>query len=215
MPRTGQILISMGFLLSGCLGPIVQVAEKQPSSNPSAIVSGSPTSRPASSPSQASPTAQASLSPASATPVAIPTTAASLMPSPSPSSTAAFVWDNWLNPVRGMVYDDKGQALDDVLIQAHLINHSDLPPYSVETHTQAGSYAFKAPGGVNIEIIASKTGFTTRRRVEFVKVGVGGQSYANFFQFGIDETLLKPDLYPDIREVMEQGRSYALTAKSN
>ena len=57
--------------------------------------------------------------------------------------------------------------------------------YEVETTTAGGTYAFNnAPAGVQIEIIASRPGYTTRRRVEVLKSNKQGDPDANRYDFG-------------------------------
>ncbi len=87
----------------------------------------------------------------------------------------------------GKVFDDTRAELDGVRIVARSLNSS--VPYEAETITVNGTYAFNnAPSGVQIEIIASRPGYTTRRRVEVLKSNKQGDPDANRYDFGVGES---------------------------
>jgi len=81
----------------------------------------------------------------------------------------------------GTAFDDQNAPLDGVTVKVRSLN-SDVP-FEAETVTRGGKYSFdKAPAGVQVEIIVSKPGFTTRRRVEVLKKGAD----QNRYDFGND-----------------------------
>ncbi len=83
----------------------------------------------------------------------------------------------------GKVYDDTNAPLDGVTVTAKSLNTSVA--YEVSTTTAGGTYAFNnAPAGVQIEITASRNGYTTRRRVEVLKSNKEGDPDANRYDFG-------------------------------
>lgn len=71
-----------------------------------------------------------------------------------------------LNPVviAGMIYDEEGAPVDDALITIKSL--SGAAPYNATATSQDGSWVVNnVPEGVNVEIVASKAGWTSRRRV--------------------------------------------------
>lgn len=85
----------------------------------------------------------------------------------------------------GKVFNDDFKPVDGVKIKVRSLNES--VPYEREFLTVGGTYAFNsAPTGVQVEIIATKPGFTTRRRVEVLKNGPGVNG--NKYDFGTDGT---------------------------
>ncbi len=168
-------------LLVAC-GP----APTTPSPNPTA--SGTATPAPSDSPAAtptptAVPTDVPTASPsASATATAVPSASASATSNPLPSATSdiSVVERTTFN---GKAFDDTEAPLDGVTVTAKSLN-STLP-FEATTTTAGGAYAFNnAPAGVQIEISASKPGFTTRRRVEVLKSNKDGDPNANKYDFG-------------------------------
>ncbi len=83
----------------------------------------------------------------------------------------------------GLVYDDTSTSLDGVTVTAKSLNSSVA--YEVSTVTAGGTYAFNnAPAGIQIEITASRNGYTTRRRVEVLKSNKTGDPTTNRYDFG-------------------------------
>lgn len=88
----------------------------------------------------------------------------------------------------GKVYDDENRLLNGVTISGKSLNPS--VPFDFETSTAGGSYSFNnAPAGVQIEILAKKSGLTNRRRVEVLKANSQGDPNINRFDFGNNGTI--------------------------
>jgi hypothetical protein len=158
--------------------------------DPSASPSAAPTATPSAAPSAeatASPSAEPTAVPSvEATPTPAPTAdpGASATPTPLPSATSdiSVIETTTFN---GKVYDDTNAPLDGVTIKARSLNSS--VPFEVTTTTAGGTYSFNnAPSGVQIEIVATRSGFTTRRRVEVLKSNKQGDPNANKYDFGTD-----------------------------
>lgn len=82
----------------------------------------------------------------------------------------------------GQINDSNGNPLEGVQIIARSLNSS--VPFEASTSTTAGSYAFNnAPAGVQVEIVATFPGGTTRRRVEVLKSNKQGDPNANRYDF--------------------------------
>jgi hypothetical protein len=102
------------------------------------------------------------------------------IPVPPPTDDISVIERTTFN---GIVYDDAFSPLDGVTIMAKSLNSS--VPFEAITTSAGGTYAFNnAPSGVQIEIIASRSGFTTRRRVEVLKSNSQGDPNANKYDFG-------------------------------
>ena len=89
--------------------------------------------------------------------------------SPTPIYWSEDYWSNILpyasDVPRGHVYDEKGELLSGVTIRATSLNSKH--PFNAETITEGGVYHLsKVPAGIQIELIASLAGYTTRRKVE-------------------------------------------------
>lgn len=83
----------------------------------------------------------------------------------------------------GRIFDDTLIPLDGVKVTAKSLNSS--VSFIAETTSVGGSYAFNnAPYGIPIEITASKSGYTSRRRTETLKNNVQGDPNVNKFDFG-------------------------------
>jgi hypothetical protein len=150
----------------------------EPSSVPSAAPSNEPSSAPSTEPSVV-PTAEATPTPA---PTADPGASATPTPLPSATSDISVIETTTFN---GKVFDDTNAPLDGVTIKARSLNSS--VPFEATTTTAGGTYSFNsAPSGVQIEIVASRSGFTTRRRVEVLKSNKQGDPNANKYDFGTD-----------------------------
>ena len=172
-------------LLTAC-GPS-PTAAPEPSTSPTA--SASPSAPVATATPEATATPDANPTPAATpTPAVSPTPAATADPnataSPEPLPTAqediSIIEKTTFN---GKVYDDTDAPLDGVRVTAKSLNSSVV--YEVETTTAGGTYAFNnAPAGVQIEITASRPGYTTRRRVEVLKSNKQGDPDANRYDFG-------------------------------
>ncbi|MBT9545532.1 MAG: Ig-like domain-containing protein [Candidatus Sericytochromatia bacterium] len=151
-----------------CPAPSAPPASATPSAPPSAEATATPVSTAA--PTQAPP--------ASAT----PTPAATNTPLPAATSDISVIEKTTFN---GKVFDDSKAPLDGVTVKARSLNAS--VPFEESTVTAGGTYAFNnAPSGIQVEIVASKTGFTTRKRVEVLKSNKQGDPNANRYDFGND-----------------------------
>lgn len=155
-----------------------------PSANPSAAPSVEPSAEPTAGPS-AEPTAGPTASPSAeptATPTADPSASATPTPLPSATSDISVIETTTFN---GKVFDDSEAPMDGVTITAKSLNSS--VPFEATTTTAGGTYSFNnAPSGVQIEIVASRSGFTTRKRVEVLKSNKQGDPNANKYDFGTD-----------------------------
>ncbi|MDB5098141.1 MAG: hypothetical protein JWM80_2562 [Cyanobacteria bacterium RYN_339] len=91
-------------------------------------------------------------------------------PSPPPLMTAS-AWPSAPAPaygavalVSGTVYDETAAVVDEAIIKVTSLDTA--VPYSATTITSQGSYVVNnLPVGANVEIVASKGGWTSRRRV--------------------------------------------------
>ena len=82
----------------------------------------------------------------------------------------------------GQIFDDNFKPLKEVHIQARSLNKA--VPYSAQTIALDGQYTFnRIPSGIQVEITASKPGYTTRKRVEVPKSDYRGAGL-NRFDFG-------------------------------
>ncbi|MGV3524355.1 MAG: carboxypeptidase regulatory-like domain-containing protein, partial [Candidatus Sericytochromatia bacterium] len=172
-------------MLVAC-GPTPNTSNPSPSPSASATAMPSATAEPTAEPS-AEPTATAMPS-ATAEPTAMPTasTDPSASPTPVPSATATddiSVIEN--TTFNGKVYDDDNTPLSGVTVTVKSLNSS--VPYEATASTVSGTYAFNnAPAGVQLEIVASRDGYATRRRVEVLKSNKTGDPNANRYDFGTD-----------------------------
>ena len=182
-------------MLAAC-GPAPNNTNNPPAPSATPAESAAPSAEPSEAPS-AEPTAAPTTAPTVA-PTAEPTTAPSADPSTAPSpSTLPTVEPTTLPTAQedisiverttfnGKVYDDTEAPLDGVTVKAMSLNSS--VPFEAETTTAGGTFAFNnAPAGVQIEITASRPGYTTRRRVEVLKSNKQGDPNANRYDFGTD-----------------------------
>ncbi len=177
-------------LLTAC-GPAPTTPE--PSVSPTA--SASSPSEPVATPTPAETTTpEATPTPAeTAAPEATPTPAESSAPeaTPTPAATLPPNSDDISvvekTTFNGKVYDDTNAPLDGVKVMAKSLNSS--VDYEVETTTAGGTFAFNnAPAGIQLEITASRPGYTTRRRVEVLKSNKQGDPDANRYDFGTDDS---------------------------
>lgn len=82
--------------------------------------------------------------------------------------------------VSGMVYGADGAALTGVVVRARSL--AAQAPYEAEVKTDTGSYVLNGvPSGANLEITATKAGWTSRRRVGAFD---GTTEEGNHFDFG-------------------------------
>ncbi|MBT9545529.1 MAG: Ig-like domain-containing protein [Candidatus Sericytochromatia bacterium] len=196
---TKQRLFSTGLGLAATLsmvacGPATNTptTPSSPNASPTAVVSATPA--PVGTPTpDASPTAVGSATPTpdvspsaavSPTPVpaTTPTPAATNTPLPAATSDISVIEKTTFN---GKIFDDTNSPLDGVTVKVKSLNSS--VPFEAETVTAGGTYAFNnAPSGVQVEIVSSKAGFTTRKRVEVLKSNKQGDPNANRYDFGTD-----------------------------
>jgi hypothetical protein len=144
-------------MLTGCPAPNAPTASTSPSTAPSTSTpSTTPTGSPSAGTTSPSPSATASTTTqpgASGTASASPTVTTSAQP-PSGKTTI----------VSGTVYDETGATVDGAVIKVNSLDTS--VPYTATTTTSQGSWVVNSvPEGANVEIIATKDGWTSRRRV--------------------------------------------------
>jgi hypothetical protein len=117
---------------------------------------GTPTVAPTMAPSMAptnGPTAAPTTPTGSPGASTVPTTPAS---APAPTGKTTIVGGN--------VYDEAGATVDGAVVKVNSLDTS--VPYTASTTTASGSYVVNnVPEGANVEIIVSKDGWTSRRRV--------------------------------------------------
>ncbi len=166
-------------------------ATATPATSATPTPAGTPT--PETSPSETpnTPTPVASPTPAETpTPIATPISSAAPTTSPDPSPVVSATPQDDISIVErttfnGKVFDDTNAPLDGVLVKAVSLNSS--VSYTAETTTAGGTYAFNnAPAGIQLEITASRDGYTTRNRVEVLKSNKQGDPDANRYDFGTD-----------------------------
>lgn len=162
-------------VLAGCGAP-TNLPSPQPTATGSATTtpSAQPSGQPSGNPS-AQPSSQPSTDPNDPT----ETPAPSSVPSTGPSDVSVGEKTTF----NGKVYDDTNAPLDGVTVKVKSLSSSVT--YEETTTTAGGSYAFNnAPAGIQLEMIASKEGFTTRKRVEVLKSNKDGNPDANRYDFG-------------------------------
>lgn len=163
----------------------------QPLAIPSAVSESSPppsvTPTPETSSSPDSPVSEVNPSASPEVPAATPSPEISESAGPSASANEgqqdiSVVEKTTFN---GKVFDDTHAPLDGVKVSVKSL--SNEISYSSETLSVGGTYAFNnAPAGIQLEIRAEKTGYTTRRRVEVLKSNKEGDPNANRYDFGTD-----------------------------
>ncbi|PKL74654.1 MAG: hypothetical protein CVV27_19385, partial [Candidatus Melainabacteria bacterium HGW-Melainabacteria-1] len=108
------------------------------------------------------------------------------IPPPSPTPYVCEpVWSCYAhNTVSGRIFDDGNQPLDHATVRIRALN-SDVP-FDKSYTTVLGSYQIHhVPMGVQVEISASKAGYTSRRRVEVIRTN-NSDIYPNRYDFGAD-----------------------------
>lgn len=183
-----QRLVSSALITAATLSLVVACGPAPTNVAPSASPSAEPTTAPS-----AAPTAEATSAPTAEppidvnptpTPVSTSTPDVGATPTPLPSATSdiSVIETTTFN---GKVYDDTNAPLDGVSIKARSLNGS--VPFEATSTTAGGTYSFNnVPSGVQIEIVASRSGFTTRRRIEVLKSNKQGDPNANKYDFGTD-----------------------------
>jgi len=116
------------------------------------------------------------------------------VPTPLPAATSdiSVIEKSTFN---GKLFDDLGVPLEGATVKVRSLNTS--VPYEAETYTVGGVFAFNnVPSGIQIEIITSKVGFATRKRVEVIKSNKQGDPNANRYDFGTDQGQRAPVSQP-------------------
>lgn len=153
-------LMAFSLSLAACTpAPTSTVPSTAPSADPSAPASVAP-STPASTEPGASPSAAPSTGPsASGDPSTAPSASASVgasAPAPDPNRRVIL---------SGKVYDQGGATVNGALVTVKSLDAS--VPYTATATTVGGSWVVNnVPEGVNVEVVATKNGWTTRRRVQ-------------------------------------------------
>ncbi|MEB3223042.1 MAG: carboxypeptidase-like regulatory domain-containing protein [Candidatus Sericytochromatia bacterium] len=89
--------------------------------------------------------------------------------------------------VSGMVYDEADAVVDGAVVTARSLNEG--VPFKATAETTAGSYVLNnVPEGANIEVVVTKPGWTTRRRVQSFQQRATGEK--NTLNFGYDGSLI-------------------------
>ncbi|MDB5100895.1 MAG: hypothetical protein JWM80_5316 [Cyanobacteria bacterium RYN_339] len=148
------------LLLSGCVpGPASATLA------PAATPTPGPTAAPTASPVTTSPPAPA----ATGTPTA----------TPKPISSAPAGCCGPYPVVTGTVFDEAGAPVDGALVRVTSLDAS--VSYRGSTTTAAGKWVINnIPRGLNVELVASKDGWTSRRRVGSYDIQANQQNVVNF-----------------------------------
>ncbi len=182
-----QALATMATLsmVAACSSDPVAPVQPSPQPTPTPAVSGNPTPTPTPnesvSPAPVETPAPGETAEPGETPA--PGESAEPIPSATPDNNDTSVIER--TTFNGKIYDDSNAPLSDVIVKARSLDATVV--YEQETRTAGGTYAFNnVPSGVQIEITASRPGYTTRRRVEVLKSNKTGDPNANRYDFGTD-----------------------------
>jgi hypothetical protein len=149
---------------------------------------------PAQAPTGTSPSTPASAAPSAPTSAA-PTTATSAAPSAQPSGTASGAPASVAPSVAvsappasgktvivgGTIYNEKDATVDGATVTVKSLDAS--VPYSATVQSVSGSYVVNnVPEGANVEVVVTKDGWTSRRRVQSFQQSATGQR--NLLNFG-------------------------------
>ncbi len=157
-------LVTMALALTAC--------NPSATTPPVPTVSGSPTAAPIASPS--------------AGPIGQPSGQPGGQPTAAPSGAPASATPNAGDPVTakpvvvsGMVYDEKGAAVEGALVTIRSLNTA--AKYEATATTSAGSWVVNnVPEGVNVEVVATKAGWTSRKRVGSFQANASERNTVNF-----------------------------------
>jgi hypothetical protein len=152
-------------MLTGC------PAQAPTGTSPSAPASAAP-----SAPTSAAPTTATSAAPASQAPATgtiAPSAAPSVAVSAPPASGKTVI-------VSGTIYNEKGATVDGATVTVKSLDAS--VPYTATVQATAGSYVVNnVPEGANVEVVVTKDGWTSRRRVQsFQQAATGQRNVMNF-----------------------------------
>lgn len=157
-------LMTMALALTACSPTVTTPPLPSPSGGPGVTPTASPSAGPSAQPT-GQPTGQPSAAPSGP--------AASATPNPGDPVKAKPV------VVSGMVYDEKGATVDGALITIRSLNAA--AKYEATASTSAGSWVVNnVPEGVNVEVIATKAGWTTRKRVGSFQADAAQRNTVNF-----------------------------------
>jgi hypothetical protein len=128
----------------------------------------------------ATPTPVASTGTGTATPTPGTSTQPSGTTSASPTTqTSAPPASGKVTIVSGNVYDEASATVDGAVVKVTSLDAS--VPYTASTTTSAGSYVVNnVPEGANVEIVVSKDGWTSRRRVGSFQTNANQKNEVNF-----------------------------------
>ncbi|MEB3328246.1 MAG: carboxypeptidase-like regulatory domain-containing protein [Candidatus Sericytochromatia bacterium] len=166
----------------------------------------SPTGAPS---APASAAVQPSAVAASATPAAAPGDAA---PSAAPSAViSAPPATGKVIVLSGMVYDEAGAAVEGATVTVTSLDAA--VPYGATVKTTAGSYVVNdVPEGANVEVVVTKPGWTTRRRVgSFQQRATGEKNTMDFGYTGVRQPLLGYTLHQVQAEPLPDGAAYFIS----
>ncbi|PIQ27009.1 hypothetical protein COW36_16135 [bacterium (Candidatus Blackallbacteria) CG17_big_fil_post_rev_8_21_14_2_50_48_46] len=199
-------LLILTCLLAACQTPQTPVIPSPtPSASPSAETTPSPL--PSAEPSALPSIAPSAIPEPTPTPSFVPMPLPSLIPVASPNPNP---WgEEYLADLTGRVFNELGQPLQGVKVKV-FANAESQPP-SVETLTDAeGWYRLKVPNGSLVKIYASASGYSSRSRIEVMKMGTLGHPFANRFDFGVNELEYIQALEQSSRSAMDASRPLAL-----
>lgn len=159
-------------MLTGCPAAAPTGTTPGASATPAPGTSAAPTTGTSTAPTtSAAPTTGTSAAP-STDASGNPTSPMPTSSGPAPSGKSVIL--------SGNVYDEEGATVDGALVTVKSLDAS--VPYSATATSQAGSWVVNnVPEGANVEIVATKDGWTTRRRVgSFQQQATGKRNVINF-----------------------------------
>ncbi len=159
----GMALCSLGALAACTPAPTALPTAQEPTPTPSTAPSAPMSTAPTPAPSVA------------------PTPLKSAFPHNTPWPEFSASAPGGANVIlSGMVYDETGETVDGAIISVRSLDAS--VPYRGSATSQAGSWVINnVPEGANVEILATKESWTTRRRVgSFEKTRTGQRNVVNF-----------------------------------
>lgn len=147
--------------------------------SPAASASMAPSVAPSAAASMAATTTPSAAASSSVAPSVAPSAAGSADPSALPSPVGPPPSGEKVI-VSGNVYDEEGATVDGALVTVKSL--VDSVPYTATASTSQGSWVVNnVPEGANVEIIATKGGWTSRRRVgSFQKQATGKRNVIDF-----------------------------------
>jgi hypothetical protein len=161
-------------MLTGCPAPnpvTPSVSPSAPASTPASTTTNPSPSTSASTGTTPSATPSSGTSSPGATGSATPSSTAPTASAPPPSTKTTIV--------SGTVYDETAATVDGAVVKVTSLDQS--VPYSASTTTNQGSWVVNSvPEGANVEIVVTKDGWTSRRRVGSFQTNANQKNTVDF-----------------------------------